>query len=530
MTARPLRSEGDAALTLLAFEDITERKHAAEARYRRLFESARDGIMVVDADSGVIADLNPYIEQLLGYPREKLIGKPFWQTQPFRNTPQAQDLLGRIIEQGTMQVPDFTSDTQDGRALQLEVIANVYKEAERQVIQFNLRDLTERRKFERQVEHTARLESLGILSGGIAHDFNNLLTGILGNASLVYSELAPGHRDRPLLREIMQACETAANLTRQMLAYAGQGRFLVRPINVNDLIRDILGQMRSAVPKSIEIRLDLDENAPDIEADEGQIHQLLMNLAINAGEAIGEGVPGRIEISTHTRELSHENVSENFLAEQLTPGPYLAIEVSDTGGGIDAATLSRIFDPFFTTKFTGRGLGLAAAHGIVRGHKGAIRVSSEIGRGSVFSILLPAQPRPSDRRKTPASVRSSKASGTILIVEDEDTVKTFTRSVLERSGFDVLIAENGLAGVEIIESRGDQIRLVLLDLTMPVMGGEETFDRIRAIHPEMPVIVMTGFDQAEASRRFDKRRLHGFLQKPFTADQLRKCVESALNP
>ena len=223
MTARPLRSEGDAALTLLAFEDITERKHAAEARYRRLFESARDGIMVVDADSGVIADLNPYIEQLLGYPREKLIGKPFWQTQPFRNTPQAQDLLGRIIEQGTMQVPDFTSDTQDGRALQLEVIANVYKEAERQVIQFNLRDLTERRKFERQVEHTARLESLGILAGGIAHDFNNLLTGILGNASL---RLRSSLRGTPARRaRESPGRERAAHLTRQMLAYPGQGRF-----------------------------------------------------------------------------------------------------------------------------------------------------------------------------------------------------------------------------------------------------------------------------------------------------------------
>ena len=529
LTARRMDLVRDGNRILIAFEDITDRKLAAEARYRRLFESAHDGIMIIDAQTGEIADLNPYLAELLGYARDKMVGRRFWETEPFQAMTQGEGLLKRIREQGVFRIQDLALTAKDGQTVELEVVANIYSEGAHRVIQFNLRDMTERRKFERELQHTAKLESLGLLAGGIAHDFNNLLTGILGNASLVYSEMPAGNRDRPFLREIIQSAERAAHLTHQMLAYAGQGRVFTKRIDLEDLITDILPLIRSSIPKTAETRLSFQAGKPAIDGDEGQIQQVLMNLIINAGEAIGEGKTGRIEIRTSLRDLTAEDVTGPWLRDQLAPARYVLIEVMDTGSGMDAETQSRIFDPFFTTKFTGRGLGLAAVHGIVRGHHGAIRAYSDLGKGSSFQVLLPAAiskqraVRPDNPELPPLEGR-----GTILVVEDESSVLNIARSALERWGFTVLQAGNGRAGVELLRASKEEVVLVLLDLTMPVMGGEEAFDRFREIAADMPIVVMTGFDRSEASRRFESRRLAGFLQKPFSVEQLQSVVAAAL--
>jgi PAS domain S-box-containing protein len=389
------------------------RERAAESRYRRLFESAREGIVLVDAETGDILDLNPFMEQLLGYTRNELASRKLWEIDTMQNKPKVRAAVDRIRDQGHLRMDDLPLRTRDGRDLQTEVIANVYSEGGRRAIQFNLRDVSERKKFERELQESQKLESLGLLAGGIAHDFNNLLTGILGNASLAYSEVPANQQVRTHLREIMQAGERAAFLTRQILAYAGRGRYVIASIDLGDLIRITSTLVRASIPKGVQLRLDLAPDLPPIEADPAQLQQVVMNLVINAAEAIGENASGKVEIRTSLREFNASEAAEFFGPEQAAhDGAYILVEVTDTGSGMDESTKSRIFDPFFTTKFTGRGLGLAAVQGILREHNGSVRVHSTPGHGTTFLILLPAKHRKiavksRERRRIIASPREN---------------------------------------------------------------------------------------------------------------------------
>ncbi len=516
-------------LLLVAFQDVTEQRQAAEARYRRLFESARDGIVIVDADSGEIADINPFVEQLTGYGKKELIGKRFWESAVLRQIPQGADELNRIREQEVARYPEVALETRDGRTLLSELVANIYSEGDRRVIQFNLRDLTDRRRFERELQDSGRLESLGLLAGGIAHDFNNLLTGVLGNASLAYTSTPPGHANRRLLREIHHSAERAALLTRQMLAYAGKGRRTTERIVLPEFVQDIIPLVQTSIPKMVNVNLSFEPSTPEIDADPGQMQQLLMNLVINAAEAIGESNPGRIDITTRERELTAATIAESYSKDELVPGRYALIEVIDNGIGMDDATKARIFDPFFTTKFTGRGLGLAAALGIVKGHGGAIHVFSAPGKGSSFQVLVPAAREVRPARPIRQTKRKPGGAGTILLIDDEQVVRDVTRLILQRAGFRVLAAENGQKGVELFSEHAQEVKLVLLDLLMPVMGGDEAFDQIRKIRPEVPVVLLSGFEEDEAFRRFGDKKLQGFIKKPFTADWLCESVREAIS-
>ena len=527
LNARRIAGTDNAGLILLAFEDTTERKRASEARYRRLFESARDGIIIIDAATGKIADLNPYTEQLLGYSRQELAGQKLWETEALRENAGIRTALDQIRDQGAVRFSDLSFKTKDGRGLQTELIGNVYSEGNRRAIQLNIRDLTERRKFERELQDTQKLESLGLLAGGVAHDFNNLLTGILGNASLVYSEIGDNPL-RPRLREIVRASERAADLTRQLLAYAGKGRFVVEPISLSDMIKEILVLVQTSIPKNVDLKVNLTPSLPPIEADVAQIQQLIMNLVINGAEAIGEGKPGTVEIRTELRELSVQDIRGNFAFEELVPGSYISLEIKDTGSGMDEATKAKIFDPFFTTKFTGRGLGLAAVLGIVKALHGAIRVYSTPGHGTLFHILFPAAT--SARAVSPPRRprKRMRGSGTVLVIDDESIVREVARAVLERHGFEVLVAENGQAGVDLFRSHSDRISLIVLDLTMPVMGGEQAFDLLRAIRADVPVVLSSGYSEIEAAGRFAGKDFAGFIQKPYDVNRLIETVGSAL--
>jgi two-component system CheB/CheR fusion protein len=530
LNARRLRTGDGKELILMAIEDITDRKRAAEARYRRLFESARDGILLVDAATGEVLDANPYTERLFGYRHGELVGRKLWEIEPLQNVSWARAVLDQIRDRGVERFDDLNLRTRDGRDIQTEVIANVYTEGERLAIQFNMRDVSERRKFERELRETQKLESLGLLAGGIAHDFNNLLTGIIGNASLAYTEVAPDQPLRMRLREIVQAGERAAFLTRQMLAYSGRGRFVIEPIDLGDLIREISALVRSSIPKTVELKLNLAPNLPLVEGDAAQIQQVIMNLVINAGEAIGEDGTGTVEVRTTRREIDAREAAEFFGAEQPARGPYVQIEVIDNGAGMDDETKARIFDPFFTTKFTGRGLGLAAVQGIVKGHHGAIRVHSTLGQGTSFLILLPA----ARRRKAAVHAEERPAAsiplGSVaLVIDDEETIRELTRNVLLRAGMKVLLAENGQEGVEVFRENKGLVSVVILDLLMPSMGGEEVINVLKQIDPEVPVILSSGFDEREVTRRFVKHKPTRFLHKPYTAERLVEAVASTLN-
>ena len=390
-------------------------------------------------------------------------------------------------------------------------------------------DVDDQKRSEEALRQSAKLESIGLLAGGVAHDFNNLLTGIMGNASLAIDLLSEPDPARPLIQDVLQASERAADLTRQLLAYSGKGRFVVKAVSVSRVTQEIAHLIQASIPKKVDLQMRLEPDLPLVHADPGQIQQLIMNLVINGAEAIGEQNAGTVEVSTRLQTLNADDL-QNYHGFEITPGLYVCLEVRDTGCGMDEKVKSQIFDPFFTTKFMGRGLGLAAAQGIVRSHKGAIRVASAPGAGSCFDILLPAAEAAPAKPKRPAAAAGTlKGSATILVVDDEEVVRKAAKAALERFGYKVMLAENGLRAVEMFEKAPDQIEVVIIDMTMPMMGGEEALRRLRLLRPNLRAIASSGYSQVVAMQRFGSQKLSEFVQKPYTAEQLGEKVKAALS-
>ncbi len=391
----------------------------------------------------------------------------------------------------------------------------------------------ERRELEEQVRHTQKLESLGVLAGGIAHDFNNLLTGILGNADMALLELNERDPASESVRAIRDAAERAADLSRQMLAYSGKGRFVIEPIDLNDVINEMSHLLEASLSKSAVVRFDLAGNLPLITGDATQIRQIIMNLMTNASDAIGDH-NGVITLRTHATECDRFDLSQGYVGEELPEGTYVCIEVEDSGAGMDEETVSRIFDPFFTTKFTGRGLGLAAVLGIVRAHKGTISVESSPGAGTTFRVLVPISTDEDAVAAVQEAAKESRSAwnaeaGTVLLVDDEPTVRRVTQKMLERAGFDVVTASDGLKALEAYRKHAENIVCVLLDLTMPNMGGEETFRELRKLNPDLRIILSSGYGEKEITSRFVGEGLAGFIQKPYLAAKLVTKVRDALS-
>ncbi len=391
-------------------------------------------------------------------------------------------------------------------------------------------DITERRKLEQKridsrMQEAQKLESLGLLAGGIAHDFNNLLVGMLGNASLALAELEG--TESPLkehLKRIESAAERASDLTRQMLAYSGRGRFVVEPVDLSDVVKEMTALIEVSVPKSVSLLLDLGDQLPTIEADVVQIRQVVMNLLTNAVDAILDG-KGKVRVTTRLFTVDKWLMNRTRVAAgELYEGPYVLLEVSDSGRGMDPQVIERMFDPFFTTRDEGHGLGLAAVLGIIRGHGGAIRVDSSPGEGTRIDVYFPAGTH-SISQNVPTLVAFDQGpQGRVLVVDDELAVRQLTQVALERAGFRVTVAENGAEALELFRESPDEYGVILLDLTMPVMDGEETFRALRAERPGVRVLLSSGYNEQEATSRFTGRGLAGFLQKPYRAHQLVSCV------
>jgi CheY-like chemotaxis protein len=331
---------------------------------------------------------------------------------------------------------------------------------------------------------------------------------------------------------VIAAGERAAALTRQMLAYSGKGRFVIDRIDLSTHIREMVPLMEAAIPRTVELPLELADNLPAIDADATQIQQLVMNLVINGAEAIPEGKPGTVTVTTQSEQVDEEYIRKHAIprATDAAPGPYVLLEVRDTGSGMDEATQSRIFDPFFTTKFTGRGLGLAAVLGIVRGHGGLIQVSSANGKGTVFRVLFPAAAASADRE--PAELQPAPnlaGAGTILVIDDEPIVRRLAKQSLEHYGYRVLLAEEGRRGLEVFRREAGRVVCVVLDLTMPVMSGEEALLRLKALQPSVPVILSSGFSETEAMRRFAGKGVGAFIQKPYRAAELATKVKDVIS-
>ena len=386
----------------------------------------------------------------------------------------------------------------------------------------------ENRRLEAQVQHARHYESLGILAGGLAHDFNNLLTIILGNARIALLDLPPGSPAVEKLGEIEAATSRAAELTSQMLAYSGKGRFTLQAVNLSRVAEQIASLLQTSIPKKTAVEFNLQSALPAIEADPAQIRQIAMNLFTNAAEAIGEG-GGAIKLSTGVVDADRTYLSGAHFGDHLPAGRYVYLEVSDTGCGMSLETQAKIFDPFFTTKFTGRGLGLAAVLGIVRAHHGALKVFSQPGLGSTFRLLFPVSYKTEGvRGEEPAGAQAWPGRGTILVVDDESGMRSLARAILERSGFTVLTACDGGDAIRVFRWHAGEVAAVVLDLTMPGMNGEETAAELRRIRAGVPIVLSSGYGEREVAARFAGKGLAGFVQKPYEPSALIAALESAL--
>ncbi|ACH40230.1 sensor histidine kinase response regulator, PAS domain-containing [Citrifermentans bemidjiense Bem] len=381
----------------------------------------------------------------------------------------------------------------------------------------------ERLRLEHQLLHAQKLESLGILAGGIAHDFNNILTGILGNSSLGLMRIDPDSPAAENLQNIEKAAVRAADLAKQMLAYSGKGMFVVEPVNLNLLLEEMIHLLEVSVSKKAELKLSLAQELPPVQADPTQLRQIVMNLVINASEATGEQ-GGTISISTGYRYFDQSYLKEAWFDCELAEGEFVFLQVADTGCGMDESTLLRIFDPFFTTKFTGRGLGMSAVLGIIRGHKGAIKVQSKTGEGTTFTVLLPASDLPVLVKEADQKMDNWQGSGTILLVDDEETICDIGAMMLGQLGYEVVTALSGSSALQTYRSRPD-IKFVILDLTMPQMDGEQTFDALRALDPEVKVIMSSGYSAQEVTGKFTGTGLLDFIQKPYSMQALLEVMK-----
>lgn len=392
-------------------------------------------------------------------------------------------------------------------------------------------DVSELRKTEDALEQAHKLESLGLLAGGIAHDFNNLLTAMLGQTSLAMARLEDAHPARRHVEQAVAASKRAATLTQQMLAYSGRGSFSIEWIDLNELIENNLRLFAISIPDNVQLRTELHANLPPIEADVAQMQQLIMNMIINAGQAIGTQ-NGKIVITTRVEHVTSDHGEYwEITGDPIVSGHYVMVEVQDNGRGMSSETMSRIFDPFFTTKEEGSGLGLAAALGIIRGHKGGIRLDSEVGRGTSFQLMFPAIDRTISAEKHPSQSTAALSPldhRKVLVIDDEQNVFDVVGDMLALHGIGSLTASSGAAGLALYKQHQDDIAVVLLDLKMPGMNGEETFNALRSVNPEVRVILSSGYSEAEATRLFVGQGLADFLQKPYDYDTLISKVGNVL--
>jgi len=536
-------------LAVLAWETVVRRQaeealRNANENLTAMLDALPDLLFEVDRE-GRIYDFRAPDPDLLYAPPEVFLNKTMDEVLPMEAAEVFTEAVAEAAETGRHRGGVYSLKLPAGlKWFELSIAIRGAKTPDARFVAL-VRDITgrkqaeeERLSLQRQVQHAQKLESLGVLAGGIAHDFNNFLMGILGNADLALNELSPMSPARRNLEEIEKASRRAADLASQMLAYSGKGRFVVEPIDANELVDEMAHLLEVSISKKAVLKYNFADNLPTFDGDVTQIRQVVMNLITNASEAIGAG-SGYVALSTGAMHCDRayldeiNDVLQASLDEPLPEGIYTYLEVADTGCGMDAETIEKIFDPFFTTKFTGRGLGMSAVLGIVRGHQGALKIYSEVGKGTTFKVLFPANELPMDdttvRGRDEAEGKDWRGCGTVLIADDEQVVCVVAKQMLERLGFDVLTASDGREAMKVLHEHADEIVCVLLDLTMPQLDGEETFREIRLFYPLVRVVLCSGYNEQDATQRFVGKGLAGFIQKPFNTVALKKELMRVLS-
>ncbi|MEJ2639291.1 MAG: PAS domain S-box protein, partial [Desulfosarcinaceae bacterium] len=525
--------------------DITHRKRAEELLQLTQFavDNASEAIFWLDAD-GRFNYVNDAACSSLGYRREELLSMSVHDIDP-GFPPEAWPAHWAEVKRRSSFTIESSHRRRDGRSFPVEIRVNYIKYDGHEYHQAFARDITsrkdaeeERLHLERQIQQAQKLESLGVLAGGIAHDFNNILMTIIGNADIALQDMSNYSPVRSNVREIEVAARRAADLSKQMLAYSGKGQFVIEPIKINELVTEMSHMLEVTISKKAVLKFNFADNLPLFDGDATQIRQVIMNLIMNASEAIGEK-SGVVAISTGAMHCDRQYLNTTNIASQagldrqLPEGVYIYFEVADTGCGMPSETQEKLFDPFFTTKFTGRGLGMAAVLGIIRGHNGTIKIYSELNKGTTIKILFPATEAPSDQPAKETECRTPEASdicgnGTVLIADDEESVCAVGKLMLERLGFNVLTAADGREAVEVFKQHADRIVCVLLDLTMPHLNGEQVFSELRRMKPEIRVILSSGYNEQDATQRFAGKGLAGFIQKPFSSAELTTKIKNAM--
>ena len=478
---------------------------------------------------------NENFQSLFGYPIEEIEpGIKSWKNRihPDDGGRVTAGIHAAINGGETLWSDQYRFRRYDGSYAEIYDRGYVQREANGNAVRMigTMQDITERkrveekeREMERRLLHAQKLESLGVLAGGIAHDFNNLLTAILGNMDLALDDLSPVSPARRNIEDAINATKRAEALTRQMLAYSGKGRFIIADLDLSELVEENAHLLKSALSKSTTLNLRLGRGLPPISADAGQIQQVVMNLITNASESLGEQA-GIVALSTGVLDCDDEAyLIRSRIEKKPAPGRYVFLDVTDTGCGMDEETKGRLFDPFFTTKFTGRGLGMSAVLGIVRGHKGAITLESEVGKGTTVRVLFPvSKTAPAGRGPKEKAVKGRMRdagmpplSGTVLIIDDEEMVRRPCAAMVEHAGYLTLTAASGDKAAALLRDHADEIVCVILDLTMPGMDGVATFEALRRIKPDVKVILSSGYNEQEATQRFPGHVLAGFIKKPY---------------
>jgi len=492
---------------------------------RRALDSQTDTFFLFDPASGRALRWNCAFREISGYTDSEIAEMPVpsgWYS------PDDVAKAVKVVEQveaGGIGTVQLSLKTKSGATVPTEYVVTGIRDGEGRVTSMisigrDIRERNrmehERQEMERHAQHVQKLESLGVLAGGIAHDFNNILVGVMGNVGLALDALPGDTEVRAYLEDAEQASKSAADLCRQMLAYAGKGRFVVEVVSLTALVNEMRQLLMVSVSKSVELVFELDSDLPAIRADATQLRQLILNLVVNGAEAIAEQ-SGRVVVTTCVATDG--------------PGPCdVVLAVSDTGCGMDAATRQRMFEPFFTTKFVGRGLGLSAVQGIVRGHDGTVHVESEEGRGTRVEVRFhaTASAPAAVNRERETTVLDGAAPGDILVIDDEVLVLATTRKSLERAGLTVHTFEDSREGVVFFNAAHRNVACVLVDLTMPTMDGEATLVELQKIDRSVPVVLMSGYDEHDIMARFEGRHLAGFLQKPFPHATLLTTVRGVM--
>lgn len=505
---------------------VEDALRTSERRHRILLDTIPDIVLRRKRD-GTYTDYKPAKAFGTFMPQADFIGKSITEILPLAIAQLSMEASERALLTGKEQIYEYRMPhRKTGELRDYEGRVFPCGEDEVQVI---LRDVTDEKLQKERWHQAQKLESLGVLAGGIAHDFNNLLTGMLAQSSLAKFKLGRGLPALEHIDKTVTAAERAADLTRQLLAYAGKGKFQINALDLNQVLRETAGLIEAALPNRATLQLQLTDPLPLIEADHGQLQQIVMNLVINAAEALHEN-GGYVRLATKVEPVTTAHHANPYLDTPLPPGDYVALQVADNGCGMEQETLKRIFDPFFSTKVQGHGLGLAATLGIIRTHHGSIQVETQLGGGTTFTVLFPAVALPPVASCNDAQpvMLAYTPKQQILVIDDEPTVREAVTDILQIDGWQICAASSGAEGIESFRQHHNEIGLILLDMKMPGLSGAETFQGLRAIDPSLKVILSSGYHETEMHHFLGEAGIIAFLQKPYDSTLLRQAVQDAL--